>query len=547
MLRPQHPPPVPEITARAAHAAFPKGHRYLTIRDNLGTIFTDEMFAGLFPTTGRPAEAPWRLALVTIVQFAEGLSDRDVADAVRDRITLRYLLGLEYDDPGFDYSILSRFRDRLVEGGVEHLLLDTLIETCKGAGLIKARGKSRTDATHILAAARAMDRLENVTETLRAALNAVAKIEPEWLKAFAPAEWYKRYSRRAENYQLLGKGKGKHRSERELALFEQVGKDGMKLLSAIYSNGAPTCLQDLPRVDILRQCWVEQFWLDDGVVKLRDKDGMRPSPKRQDTPYDIEAKRGTKGGRFWLGYKVHYTESCDDDVPHLVLHVDTTEPAVADSARVAPIHEALEKKDLLPREHFVDNHYVNSKLLVTSEKHHGVALVGPIKPYREPEGFSIDLFEVDWKREVVTCPAGKTSIHWRPEMPKSGREQVAVGFAPGDCKACPLNERCAKNTTRVGRTLSLLPREQYEAREKVKREQGTWEWREHYNIRRGVEGTFSQAVGLGLRRSRYHSFKKNHLQNLAIAAGVNFQRLSDWFEELPRAKTRTSRFAALRA
>lgn len=89
MLKPQPVPSVPNITARAAHAAFSKGHRYITLRDELGTIFTDEMFADLFPTTGRPAEAPWRLALVTIVQFAEGLSDRDVADAVRDRITLR--------------------------------------------------------------------------------------------------------------------------------------------------------------------------------------------------------------------------------------------------------------------------------------------------------------------------------------------------------------------------------------------------------------------------------------------------------------------------
>jgi transposase len=139
MLKPQPVPPVPEMTARAAHAAFPKGHCYLTLRDELGTIFTDDMFADLFPTVGRPAEAPWRLALVTIVQFAEGLSDRDVADAVRDRITLKYLLGLEYDDSGFDYSILSRFRDRLVEGNSVAILLDALVEASRKAGLIAAK------------------------------------------------------------------------------------------------------------------------------------------------------------------------------------------------------------------------------------------------------------------------------------------------------------------------------------------------------------------------------------------------------------------------
>lgn len=128
MLKPQLIPPVPEITARAAHAAFPKGHRYLTLRDELGTIFTNDMFADLFPKVGQPAEAPWRLALVLIVQYAEGLSDREAADAVRDRVTLRYLLGLEYDDPGFDYSILSRFRQRLTKANAENRLLDAIIE-----------------------------------------------------------------------------------------------------------------------------------------------------------------------------------------------------------------------------------------------------------------------------------------------------------------------------------------------------------------------------------------------------------------------------------
>ena len=128
MLKPQVAPPVPELTARAAHAAFPKGHRYLTLRDNLGTIFSDDMFADLFPKVGQPAEAPWRLALVLIVQHVEGLSDREVADAVRDRITLRYLLGLDYDDPGFNFSILSRFRQRLTKANAEHRLLDVIIE-----------------------------------------------------------------------------------------------------------------------------------------------------------------------------------------------------------------------------------------------------------------------------------------------------------------------------------------------------------------------------------------------------------------------------------
>lgn len=528
------------MTARAAHAAFPKGHRYLTLRDNLGTIFDDDLFAGLFPANGRPAEAPWRLALVTVVQHAEGLSDREAADAVRDRVTLRYLLGLDYDDPGFDYSILSRFRDRLVAGNAEHLLLDALIEAARRAGLIKERGKLRTDSTHVLSAARGLTRLENVTETMRAALNAVATAAPGWLKSLAPDEWYRRYRERAEQYRL------KRLEKDVLVLADQVGRDGLVLLDAAYSKAAPAHLKELPQLEVLRRCWLEQYWLDDGVLKLRDAKDTRPSPERLHNPYDTDVRYGTKNSANWSGYKVHYCESCDDDAPHLIVHVDTTAAPTADLVRVTPIHEALKAKELLPAEHFVDNHYVTSKLLVDSEEHFGVKLVGPIKAHAEPKGFGIDRFEIDWEGRVATCPAGKRSISWTQKS-YDDRERVMMRFASSDCRACPLNKQCAKNTERIGYTLSVLPQKQHEAREQVKREQETREWHVHYNVRRGVEATFSQGVDNGLRRSRYHGLKKTHLHHLVVAASVNLQRLADWFDEVPRAKTRTSRFAALKA
>ena len=102
--------------ARVAHAAFPKGHPYLTFRDALGTIFQDEDFTALFPAWGQRAGCPWRLALVTIMQFRENLADRQAAEAVRARIDWKYLLSLELTDPGFDFSVLSAFRDRLLAG-----------------------------------------------------------------------------------------------------------------------------------------------------------------------------------------------------------------------------------------------------------------------------------------------------------------------------------------------------------------------------------------------------------------------------------------------
>src|SRR5687768_18100920 len=127
-LKPSPIEPVPEETARIARAAFRKGNPLLKLRDELGAIFADADFADLFPLEGQPGLPPWRLALVTILQFRDNLADRHAAEAVRARIDWKYLLGLELTDPGFDFSVLSECRDRLLDGRAEARLLDTLLE-----------------------------------------------------------------------------------------------------------------------------------------------------------------------------------------------------------------------------------------------------------------------------------------------------------------------------------------------------------------------------------------------------------------------------------
>ena len=115
-IQPQDTYAIPEDTRRVAQAAFPKGNLYMRMRDELGELYHDQQFAELFPRRGQPAESPGRLAWVTVMQFAEGLSDRQAADAVRGRLDWKYVLGLELTDAGFDYSVLSEFRRRLLEG-----------------------------------------------------------------------------------------------------------------------------------------------------------------------------------------------------------------------------------------------------------------------------------------------------------------------------------------------------------------------------------------------------------------------------------------------
>src|SRR2546428_11406110 len=252
-LRPHPLEPVPEETARVARAAFPKGNPYLLLRDMLGTIFQDADFAACFPLDGQPALPPWRLALVTLMQFRENLADRQAAEAVRARIDWKYLLSLELTDPGFDFSVLSEFRDRLLDGNAAALLLDQLLERCRALGLLKARGAQRTDSTHVLAAIRVLNRLELVAETLRAALNAVATVAPDWLQRLAPLAWYERYGKRIEDVRLP-----RDQADRE-ADAQMIGEDGFHFLDALEAAEAPKEVRELPILESLRRTWQRHY------------------------------------------------------------------------------------------------------------------------------------------------------------------------------------------------------------------------------------------------------------------------------------------------
>ena len=308
-LRPAEIAPVPAGTAQVAAAAFPKGCPAMRMRDELGTIYDDRTFAPLYPARGQPAHPPWRLALVTVLQFAEGLSDRQAADAVRGRIDWKDALGLELTDPGFDFSVLSEFRTRLVAGGLERTLLDVMLARFRERGLLKARGRQRTDSTHVLAAVRAVNRLESVGETMRAALKALAVVAPDWLAEHAHAEWPDRYGRPFEEWRLP-KGEGPRK-----VLGEGIGKDGHRLLAAAYDASAPSWLRELPAVRTLRRAWVNQFYAEEGRVTWRDRTELPPASLRFDSPYDPDARFGNKRSTTWSGYKAHVTESCDPDCP----------------------------------------------------------------------------------------------------------------------------------------------------------------------------------------------------------------------------------------
>ena len=536
---------VPTMTAQVARAAFPKGCLAIRIRDALGEVFEDAQFAELFAVRGRPAVSPARLALVSVLQFAEGLSDRQAADAVRGRIDWKYALGLELADTGFDASVLSEFRARLAADDQAERLLQLMLARLRERGLLVRGGRQRTDATHVLAAVRELNRLELVTETLRAALEALAAAAPAWLQGFMPDEWYERYGQRARDWRLP-----KAEAARA-ALAMTVGADGFALLEAVHGTDAPGWLWQVPAVETLRALWVQQYYRDQQGLRWRDKGELPPGALAIGSPYDTEARYGIKRGVGWRGYKAHFTEACEPDRPHLVVHVATTVATANDVDTVAARHADLASGDLLPDEHLVDAGYVSVDHVLAARADHGVELVGPLPPdsgwqARDEDGFDLTRFDVDWDHQQVTCPNGKTSRNWRQTTSRRGLPIIQATFRAPDCTPCPDRVRCTRSPV-LARHLTFRPRTQYQAQQQLRAEQATDAWRERYAHRAGVEGTIAQAARRGdVHQARYRGLAKTHLQHVLTALALNLVRVDAWLSGIPPGGSWASRLARLR-
>ena len=542
-----HPEPIGEIpaeTARVARAAFPGGTLITRLCDEFALVYEDADFRTLYPARGQPGLAPWRLALVTVFQFLEHLSDRQAADAVRGRIDWKYALGLELTDPGFHFSVLAEFRARLVTGKAEHLLLDRMLERLKARGLVKARGKQRTDSTHVLAAVHDLHLLELVTETLRATLDDLAAVVPDWLRGVARPVWFERYGRRVEDYRLP-----KRQEDRE-ALALKVGADGFVLLDTLDGQGAPAAAREVPMVETLRTVWRIHYAREqDGTPRWRAGSELPPVGERLQSPYDPEAHYSTKRQMEWSGYKVHVTETCDADAAHLVTDVMTCPAMQPDMASTADIHKRLADKGLLPAEHFVDSAYVDAALLVGSRRDHGISLQGPVRgvanQYARAEEYEQRRFAINWEREQVTCPQGKTSVTWRAGRDQVGAPRIQAMFSRTDCGACAARTLCTP-AKEARRSVYFHPRPEYEALNTARERMHDPAWKASYRVRAGIEGTLSQGVrAFGMRRSRYVGLAKTSLQQACTAAAMNVARIVDWLDKKPRAKTRVTRFAAL--
>ena len=292
-MQPQPWPEVPAGTAKIAKRAFRKGSLAMRARDELGAWYQDEAFGGTYGTRGAPGISPAQLAMVTVLQFTEDLTDRQAADAVRGRLDWKYCLGLELDDEGFDFSVLSEFRSRLVAGAMETALLEALLTRLGALGLVRAGMPQRTDSTHVLGRVRDLNRLELAGETVRAALEALAAAAPGWLAGVIDASWQEVYGQRIDDFRLP-------RSKAKRAdLAVRYGRDGYHLLRQVHGPDAPGWLRDLPVVQALRRIWIQQFCLQAGesgekVIWRGAGQGLPPARSRLVSPYDTDARYAGK-------------------------------------------------------------------------------------------------------------------------------------------------------------------------------------------------------------------------------------------------------------
>ncbi len=575
------PGPDPQIAAAIAAKYRGKRPRPLAvqIRDRLGQWLEDEAFAAAFGTRGKPGWSPSRLALVTVLQRAENLPDRQAADAVRMRLDWQYLLGLPLDDPGFDPTVLVEFRTRVADAGLELVVLDALLAKLAAAGLVKAGGKQRTDSTHVVAAVAALNRLELAGESVRAALEALAAAHPDWLaQRICVSDFARRYGTPMTSW----RPPAAQARRDELAV--AYARDGYALLAAVYHGSAPAWLRELPAVDVLRRVLVQNYTrviTGDGreVIKRREKepegDGLPPGHARIASPYDLDARWGVKREEFWLGYKLHVTETCDDPppcscrppaatqqpaaggrdhdrgcaqpvFPNLITHVATTDATVTDNQMTGAVHDGLAARNLAPGRQYLDSGYLSAAVVVAALTTWGIALIGPLladtsAQARAGAGYARADFTVDYDTKTVTCPQGKTSASWTP-CTQRGKDAIVVHFSASDCGPCPARSLC---TSGKRRQLTVLPRDLAQAQAATRAAENTIPFQADYARRAGVEGTMHQAASHGARRARYRGLPKTRLDHVYMAAALNLLRLEAYWNGTPLDRQRTSHLARL--
>jgi transposase len=507
---------MPEATGRIGKQLLREDDPYRLIGDHLFEEWREEDFADLYSSEGKPGYSPVILAFVSIFQFMERLADRQAAQALRMRLDWKYALHLPLEDEGFDFSVLSEFRDRLIEGKAEKRVFDKLVEAIRSMGLIKERGKQRSDSIAMLVKVRRLSRIEMVVETLRLAVVALVAAEREWCEEVIPPGWESKYGERFVRQRY---------SEAEWKEYEaHIGNDGRWLLRRLVDGGAPAGLQDLPEVQVLRTVWAQQFREAQGQMMYQDLKKYDGHTQIQ-TPHDPQARYSRKRNFEWLGDKVQLTETDDEGYPHIITDMVGTDSNQTDYEELPLIQERLIQRQCRPGKQYVDAGYMSAPNLARSHKLQ-IDLVGPLPEVVTPQdllpdGITRAQFQMDPHKKIVTCPQGHQAHN-----PSLVGNTWVFHFSRKACAACPLRARCC--TGMGGRTIGMSTH--YDLVQMARARQKTEAFKKDYHQHRsGVEGSLSALVrGQGMRVSRYIGHPKRNLQAIFTGCAANLKRTAHW-------------------
>ena len=515
-LKVQPPWAIPAETAAVGKVILKEASPYRLIGDRLFDRYREEDYADLYSTEGKPGISPVVLAFVTVFQFMERLPDRQAAESLRMRMDWKYALHLPLAYEGFDHSVLSEFRDRLLEHQAEGRVFEQLVQEFRSMGLVKERGKQRTDSIAMLMKVRRLSRLELVVETLRVAVGAILKVDRKWGEALIPPSWEEPYG---ERFVLQ-----RHTKEEWAEHDKHVGSDGEWLIARVTGEGAPAEIKSLPEVQVLKTVWAQQFREKEGKIVYQV--GTKYDGHTQiETPHDPEARYSHKRIQEWVGGKVQVTETDDEGYPHLITDIAATCSNQTDWESLPNIQQRLEERQCQPEKQYVDSGYMSGPNLANSAQM-GIDLIGPLSPVISKQskiagGITTEQFDIDVEKQQATCPAGfsgKADLGWEGKIRFRFDDQI--------CLACPLRTRCC--TGKGGRTLCVGLT--YPLLQIARQRQQTDTFKKDYHQHRsGVEGCLSALVrGNGMRVSRYNSNRKRHLQALFSGSAANIKRTARW-------------------
>jgi transposase len=507
---------VPVDTAALGQRLLPEGNLYRQIGDRFNELFPDEsVFEAFHDVTGRGVIPRLLVALVTVLQMMEKVPDRVAAEWVVSRVDWKYALHLPLGFAGFHFTNLNHWRGLLAKNQDERLFFDELVNKLQAGGLIKNRGKMRTDSTHILAVVQRLGQMELVTESVRVALAATTEVASDWVEQTVPRGFQETYGERQHEYGLSG-----NEIHRRLV---QAGKDGFWLLDQV-DKSSPQVVRMLSEIEVLRKVLRQQF----PAGSEHPPASKRPTGGQIiESPHDAEARRATKRSQSWTGYKAQVTETCDEDQPSLIVDIEVTGALENDSPELPKIQERLQEQGILPGEQQVDQGYMSGKNLVTSAAR-GVNLMGkPLADTQGPAGFRQGDFQIDESAQQATCPEGQTNKVWAEyKDPARGPSTIKIRFAATTCQQCACFGICTSSSQ--GRSLTLNPYR--EALETRRAEAKTAAFLTKLHIRAGIEGTISEAVrGYRLRFARYRGQARLRLQACFTAVAMNLRRLGRWW------------------